>query len=150
GSVRRAPVVAVTVQATQAGHGVQATQPGATIAWFHCFAGIAGDMALGSLLDAGADLGEVRALLDRLPVSGWQLDVEPVLRSGIAATRAHVKAVENRVVRTYAHISALVDEARLPVRVRARAQATFAALAQAEGQLHRRPAEQVHFHEVGG
>lgn len=121
-----------------------------TIAWFHCFAGIAGDMALGSLLDAGADLDEVRSLLQRLPLSGWQLDAEPVLRSGIAATRAHVRVAEDGVVRTYAHISALVDEGRLPDRVRARAQAAFAALAQAEGQLHRRPREQVHFHEVGG
>jgi len=121
-----------------------------TVAWFHCFAGIAGDMALGALLDAGADYGEVRALLDRIPVSGWELDVEPVLRAGIAATKVHVRAVDDGVVRTYAHISGLIDEARLPDRVRDRAQAVFAALAQAEGRLHRRPAEQVHFHEVGG
>lgn len=31
-----------------------------------------------------------------------------------------------------------------------RSLATFAALAEVEGRLHRRPAEQVHFHEVGG
>jgi hypothetical protein len=46
------------------------TPPGSgssTLAWFHCFAGIAGDMALGSLVDAGADVDEVRALLTRLP-----------------------------------------------------------------------------------
>jgi len=123
---------------------------GPTLAWFHCFSGIAGDMALGSLLDAGADLAEVRALLGRLPLSGWSLDAEPVMRGGIAATRALVGATDDGVVRTYAHISGLVDEARLPERVRARAQAAFAALAEVEGRLHRRPPEQVHFHEVGG
>ena len=120
------------------------------VAWFHCFSGIAGDMALGSLLDAGAGLDEVRALVGRLPVAGWALEVEPVLRAGIAATRAVVHAPDDGVVRTYAHISALVDEARLPERVRDRAQAAFAALAEVEGRLHRRPPEQVHFHEVGG
>ena len=36
---------------------------GATVAWFHCFSGIAGDMALGALVDAGADLDEVRTML---------------------------------------------------------------------------------------
>ena len=121
-----------------------------SLAWFHCFAGIAGDMALGSLIDAGADISEIRSLLDRLPVTGWALEVEPVLRGGIAATRAIVHAPDDGVVRTYAHISGMVDEARLPPRVRDRAQATFAALAAVEGRLHRRPTEQVHFHEVGG
>jgi len=125
-----------------------ATAP--TTAWFHCFAGIAGDMALGALVDAGADLEEVCALLRRIPVGGWKIDAQPVLRGGIAATRLVVHTAESPVVRTYAHITGLIDEARLPDRVRDRAQATFLALAQTEGRLHRRPPEQVHFHEVGG
>ena len=121
-----------------------------TTTWFHCFAGIAGDMALGALVDAGADLEEVCALLRRIPVGGWKVDAQPVLRGGIAATRLEVSTAESAVVRTYAHITGLIDEARLPDRVRDRAQATFLALARTEGRLHRRPPEQVHFHEVGG
>jgi hypothetical protein len=123
---------------------------GRTLAWFHCFAGIAGDMALGSLLDAGADLDEVLALLERLPLHGWSLEIEPVLRGGIAATRAVVSAEDTVVVRTHAHIVGLVGEARLPERVTRRALAAFAALADVEAALHRRPVDQVHFHEVGG
>ncbi len=120
-----------------------------TIAWFHCFAGIAGDMALGSLLDAGADLAEVLSLLERLPFRGWGLTVEPVLRAGIAATRAVVDVTDDVIVRTHAHIVGLVEEARLPPRVARRALDTFAALADVEGRLHRRSPAQVHFHEVG-
>jgi uncharacterized protein (TIGR00299 family) protein len=123
----------------------------ARLAWFHCFSGIAGDMALGALIDAGADVDEVRAILRRLPVDDWALEVEPVLRGGIAATNVHVRAHEQHVVhRTAAHIIGLVNEARLPERVTRRAVATFDALAVAEGRLHRRPPSQVHFHEVGG
>ena len=120
------------------------------VAWFHCFSGIAGDMALGSLVDAGADLDEVRNLCDRLPVGGWGLEAEAVMRTGIGGTKVHVHAEPTSVVRTAAHINGLVTEARLPPRVERRALATFDALARAEGHLHRRPPESVHFHEVGG
>ena len=121
------------------------------VAWFHCFCGIAGDMAMGSLIDAGADLDQIRALCGRLPIDGWELRAEPVLRGGIAATNVTVHAPDDGSVhRTAAHISAMIDEARLPERVRDRALATFQALAEAEGKLHRRPADSVHFHEVGG
>jgi uncharacterized protein (TIGR00299 family) protein len=71
------------------------------------------------------------------------------MRNGIAATHINVLAEATTVVRTAAHINGLLDEARLPERVRDRAVAVFGALARAEGKLHNRPPEQVHFHEVG-
>ena len=129
---------------------VAAGEPTVKVAWFHCFAGIAGDMTLAALLDAGADLDDVRSLLRRLPVSGWELEARPVTRGGVGATKVDVHVREHGIVRTHAHIVAVVEEARLPDRVRDRALAVFAALAEAEGRIHRRPPSQVHFHEVGG
>jgi pyridinium-3,5-bisthiocarboxylic acid mononucleotide nickel chelatase len=126
-----------------------AAPAGSTTVWFHCFAGIAGDMALGALLDAGADLADVRALIGRVPIEGWSLDAEPTMRNGIAATHASVRTADTAIVRTYAHIRGLLEEARLPERVLARALGAFGALATVEGRLHRRPPSQVHFHEVG-
>jgi hypothetical protein len=127
-----------------------ATPTSGTAAWFHCFAGIAGDMALGSLIDAGADLDEIRRLLDRLVLPGWDLQIEDALRGGVACTRALVRGHDDVVVRTHAHIAALITEAALPERVTERSLAVFRALAEVESALHRRPVEQVHFHEVGG
>jgi len=122
---------------------------GETVAWFHCFAGIAGDMALGSLIDAGADVGEVQSVLARLDLPGWELRVEQSLRGGVACTRAVVRGDDN-VVRTHAAIAALIEDAALPPRVAERSLKVFRALAGAESALHRRPIDQVHFHEVGG
>jgi len=121
-----------------------------TTAWFHCFNGIAGDMALGALLDAGADESAVRQLLHRVPVRGWSLEVVPVLRGGIAATHAVVDSAPDTTERTHRDIVETIRRAALPGRVEARALATFAALAGVEGRLHRHDPDDVHFHEVGG
>ena len=120
-----------------------------TVAWFHCFAGIAGDMALGSLVDAGADVDEIRSLLDRLALPGWDLRLEEGMRGGIACTRAIVSG-DDVVVRTHGSIAALIEDAALPTRVTERVLAVFRSLASVESALHRRPVDQVHFHEVGG
>jgi pyridinium-3,5-bisthiocarboxylic acid mononucleotide nickel chelatase len=125
------------------------TEPSETIAWFHCFAGIAGDMALGSLIDAGADLEEVRALLDRLALTGWNLSVEDGLRGGIACTRVTVEG-DDTVVRTHGDIVGIITDASLPPRVTERALRVFDSLARVEASIHRRPVDEVHFHEVGG
>ncbi len=120
------------------------------VAWFHCFSGVAGDMAMGALIDAGADLDEVRALCERLPFDGWALDAEAVKRCGLAGTKIHVRYDESgTVVRTASNILGLIDDAKLPKRVHERAIKTVMALAVAEGRLHGHRPEMVHFHEVG-
>lgn len=119
-------------------------------AWFHPFSGIAGDMALGSLIDAGADADEVRRVLDCLDVPDWELQVDDVLRGGIGGTKVRVRFAPSTVVRTAASIDALLAESALPDRVKDRSRAVFAALAAAEAHLHRSDVAHVHFHEVGG
>jgi len=106
-------------------------------------------MALGSLIDAGADPALIERELVALPVGGWTLETVDVLRAGLAATHVQVQVHDTAVVRTYAHIVGLITEARLPERARTRALATFERLATVEARLHRRPVNQVHFHEVG-
>lgn len=176
--------------------------------------GIAGDMALGSLLDAGARLESVNAALDALGVPGLRVETRRAMRCGLDCARAwirwdgdglaeasdheatgqgtpsasghvhggddgdahgaarhehpghppaHAHADERHTAgdalghhpkagahRAYHDIRAMLAAARLADPVRARAEAVFARLAEAEGRVHGRPAADVHFHEVGG
>jgi len=118
--------------------------------WFHCFAGVAGDMVLGALLDAGAPLDEVTSILDRLGLPGWSLRAEPVERAGLAATRAVVDVEDQPARRTFRDLAALVDRANLPDPVVRRSSAALRALAEAEAKVHRVPVDDVHLHELGG
>lgn len=128
--------------------------PSANTVWFNASAGVAGDMLLGSLIDAGADVSEVVNILFGLGLNVWALTAEPAMRCGIAAT--HVVVVEHHhdehhhhTHRLYTDIVALLNGADLPARVRERALATFAVLAHSEGAVHNVHIEDVEFHEVG-
>ncbi|MDE0678253.1 MAG: nickel pincer cofactor biosynthesis protein LarC [Acidimicrobiales bacterium] len=122
---------------------------GDTVAWFDPVSGIAGDMALGALLDAGADLDFVAAQIDTLGLDGWKLGAERVTRNEIAATHAIVDAPEGHHHRRWRDIRELLVVSQLNERVRKRAMDVFEALAVAEGLVHGVPADEVHFHEVG-
>lgn len=120
-----------------------------TVAWFDPVSGIAGDMALGALLDAGADLAYVTAQLQTLGLDGWELTIQRVRRNELAATRAVVNAPEGHHHRRWRDIRELLESAPLEGRVRGRALAVFEALAVAEGAVHGTAPDEVHFHEVG-
>jgi uncharacterized protein (TIGR00299 family) protein len=119
------------------------------ILYIDCVGGVAGDMLLAALLDAGADAGEVRTALAATGVAGLDLRVERVERHGISATHVDIVAPPEHVHRTWRDVREIVEAASLPAWPEARALDAFRRLAAAEGLIHRVPPEEVQFHEVG-
>ena len=121
------------------------------IGWLDVGAGASGDMLLGAVVDAGAPLEVLQEAVDAVGVEPVRLRAEPVERGGIGALRVHVELSEVRpgTTRTWSDVRALLEAAPLADAVRVGALDVFARLAQAEGAVHRVPADEVHFHEVG-
>ncbi|MEV0151340.1 MULTISPECIES: nickel pincer cofactor biosynthesis protein LarC [unclassified Nonomuraea] len=118
-------------------------------AWIDASAGVAGDMLLGALLDAGAGLETVRAAVEAVVPGQVRLGREQVSRAGLRATRAQVTPAGHEHHRTWRDIRLLLTRAELAEPVRESALAVFARLARAEARVHGVEADEVHFHEVG-
>jgi pyridinium-3,5-bisthiocarboxylic acid mononucleotide nickel chelatase len=119
-------------------------------AWIDASAGIAGDMLLGALVDAGADLALVQGCVDAVVPDSVRLTATDVTRAGQRATKIDVEVItEDLPHRRWASIRDSLTAAAVPEGVRVRALATFARLAEAESRAHGIPTDEVHFHEVG-
>jgi uncharacterized protein (TIGR00299 family) protein len=119
------------------------------IAYFDCFSGISGDMVLGSLVDAGADLAAIESELRKLGLEGWTISAEKVKRGQIFATHVKVATTEGHHHRGLSIILDRIDKAQLAPRAEERARRIFTRLAESEAKVHNMPVEKVHFHEVG-
>jgi uncharacterized protein (DUF111 family) len=119
------------------------------IAYFDCFSGISGDMTLGALVDAGADIAMLRAELAKLPVTGYRLEANVVKRCGLRGTKVDVLVEEPQPLRKYTDIVAMISASDLDAAVQKDALEIFRRLGEAEAHLHNEPLEMVHFHEVG-
>jgi pyridinium-3,5-bisthiocarboxylic acid mononucleotide nickel chelatase len=119
------------------------------IAYFDCFSGISGDMVLGALVDAGADLRAIESELRKLGLEGWTISTEKVKRGQIFATHVKVATTEGHHHRGLSIILGRIEKAQLAPRATDRARRIFTRLAESEAKVHNLPVEQVHFHEVG-
>lgn len=120
------------------------------IAYLDCFSGLSGDMLLGALVSAGADLAMLQNELAALPLHGYELTAVPVTRAGIAATKVDVQVTEPQLPdRRLDDILRIITESGLPGPDKERATAIFSRLAEAEGRVHGLPPGMVRFHEVG-
>ena len=119
-------------------------------AWIDAGAGVAGDMLLGALVDAGADLDTVQLAVDAVIPGSVRLDRSTVTRAGQRATKIDVSVLDvDRAHRDWSTIRGLLVDSSLTEGVRQKAIAVFGALAGAEARVHGIPVGSVHFHEVG-
>jgi uncharacterized protein (TIGR00299 family) protein len=119
------------------------------IAYFNCFAGAAGDMILGALLDVGLPLKQLEADLASLHIEGFRLDVSRVLKHGILGTKVDVIVHDTKTHRSLEDIKHLIGQSGLPAGVQEQSIAIFTRLAEAEARVHGVKIEEIVFHEVG-
>jgi len=119
------------------------------IAYIDCFSGIAGDMLLGAIVDAGLPIEELRTELQRLPLTGYELSARRVTRAGIAATHVTIDVQPDLPPRTFGDVSIIIGSSSLPEPDRESAIAVFRCLAEAEAAVHGETVETVHLHDVG-
>ena len=122
------------------------------IAYFDCFAGASGDMILGSLLDTGLELAQLKAELAKLHLTHYDLKAEKVVKKGVGGCQAIVmvdEAHHHHHHRNLAEIKNILAHSDLEDSIRKKSIAIFTRLAEAEAKVHQTAIEKIHFHEVG-
>ena len=122
------------------------------ILYFDCFSGISGDMALASLIDAGADREFVENGINQLLENDIPIEFKwnRVKKCGVSAMDFDFKALEEvKIDHNYSSIVELIKKADFEPAVENLILDIFKHIAIAEGKIHGLPLESVHFHEVG-
>lgn len=119
------------------------------VAYLDLVGGVAGDMLLAALLDAGAAQGEVFERLGQLPLAHRRPRLEPVTRGGIGAQLLVGTPRTAATTRSLEAIGQILDAAKLPDRVCATARRVFERLAAAEARVHGVALDRVRLHEAG-
>ena len=144
--------------------------------YLECASGISGDMTVAALLDLGADEKRLTHTLESIPVSGFQIKISRVKKSGLDAcdfavqldaahenhdhdmaylyghthTGEAVHAQEHtHTHRGLAEIRQIIQATDMTPHARELAIRIFDILADAEAKAHGVDREDVHFHEVG-
>ena len=118
------------------------------VGYFDCFSGIAGDMTLAALVDAGVDRRAIQEAVASLGLP-CELTFETVRRGGFRATYAKVVTPDEHAHRHWHHIEAIIDKSILTARQKDLAKRIFMKLGEAEARVHGVDLAKIHFHEVG-
>jgi pyridinium-3,5-bisthiocarboxylic acid mononucleotide nickel chelatase len=120
------------------------------LAWIDASHGIAGDMLLGALIDAGVPLETLQDAVELVIPETVRLVARPVIRAGMRGMHVVVELLRSdQPRRDWAGIDALITQSRLEPRTAQWARATFRRIAEAEARAHGVSLDEVQFHEIG-
>ena len=121
-------------------------------------AGISGDMLLGALIDAGAELNSIQRVLDLIPhhfprCKSIMIDATEVKRHGFRACRAELTIAEKPDETTARELvqatDAIVNSSKLSKNAMSFAKNSIRILTDVESTLHGTEISNVHLHEAG-
>ncbi|SHE52102.1 TIGR00299 family protein [Alkalibacter saccharofermentans DSM 14828] len=121
------------------------------ILYYDCFCGISGDMNLGAMVDLGVDAEYLKSELNKLSIKDeFEIKFDKEIKNGITGTKAYViMNKHDHAHRHLRHIDEIIDNSQLSEFVKAKSKDMFRVIAKAEGKVHGKSMEAVHFHEVG-
>lgn len=124
-----------------------------SVAYFDCYSGVAGDMVLGALVDAGLPVAKLKRELAKLPLKSYSIRAVKDARGGISGTNVMV-GVDLKVHGGIKHVRfddiiRMIGRSRLSKGVCDVAIRIFDCLAAAEARIHSVKKGSVCFHEVG-
>jgi uncharacterized protein (TIGR00299 family) protein len=119
------------------------------VAYFDCFSGASGDMILGSLLDAGLDINDLKKELSKLNLSGYEILTKKENRKGISGIKFSVKLMHDHKHRNLDDICQIIDTSSIDNDVKNQSKSIFQRLAVTEAKIHDKSVDEIHFHEVG-
>ena len=131
--------------------------------YFDCFAGAAGDMLVGALIDVGLDFTALEGELAKLEVGGYDLSSDSVLKQGVTSSKFRVNITHethhhhegegshgaHHHGRSYSQIREILEKAPIPEAPKSRAVSAFHRLGVVEADIHGVSLDEIHFHEVG-
>ncbi len=106
-------------------------------------------MILSAFIDAGMEMDHLNDELKKLDIGDFSLDLKKIARNGISATQLTVNADDEKHHRNFTIIAEIIDKSSLNERIKEDSKKIFYRLAEAEGKVHDKPIDKVHFHEVG-
>ena len=126
--------------------------------YFDCFAGAAGDMLVGALLDVGLDFTALEGELAKLEIGGYSLSNDSALKQGVTSRKFRVNITHetrhhhhegHHHGRSYSQIREILEKAPIPETPKNRAISAFHRLGVVEAGIHGVSLDEIHFHEVG-
>lgn len=119
------------------------------IAYLDCLSGIAGDMTLAAMIDAGVPLEAINEGVQSLGLAEVKVVTEEVKRKGFRGLHVRVEHPGQHAHRHLHHIDAMIEGGQLTDPQKDLAKRIFRQVAVAEAKVHGSTLEKVHFHEVG-
>ncbi len=119
------------------------------VAYLDLIGGVAGDMLMAALIDAGADAERLFTAIARLDLEHRGPQAVEVTRGGLRALHLSGTPATHQPPRTLADILTIIDRGHLPSEIRSRAEGVFRRLVDAEARAHGQPPASVTLHEAG-